>query len=278
MTLLVKLVFLIVGWTFWGILGTLFWCALVFRALVVFSAAFLYAMFTEQNPSPIELHVEHLTDLWFRGFRNVYQSLFGKMQHTPMEVRNTRLFLEVFWACAFWYALLLIWMPSRAIPAYSAFSRELSNFLSGISFGWNLVAAIIVFFIALIIGYKIGVNNTPEADEASEIKSQIKDLADAKKNILKNLENKNNLISERTKILADKDALIAEKDKIINEKNIAYDEVKSQVSKQEAQLHQISVEIKTANKELEEVRSDIQKAEVRLKAKLNKLKKDAGIE
>jgi hypothetical protein len=105
---IIQWLFVIVTWTFWAVFGTTFWFALVFRVLAVYSATFLYAMFTYQTPMAIEQRLRFVTNLWFDGFRNAYASVFGKRDAPPLALKHSQLLLEISWSMFFWAGNLLL--------------------------------------------------------------------------------------------------------------------------------------------------------------------------
>jgi hypothetical protein len=156
MKIVIQSVFVAVAWAFWGVFGTLFWIALLFRALAAFSIAFLYAMFTDQEPREIQSRLEQLTDLWFRGFRNAYASVFGTVERgSPIEIRNGRLVLEMLWAAIYWYGFLFFSFGDRAVPAFGKLSSEFARLISGLS---SVVDAMRKFIESLSSDWRFGLD------------------------------------------------------------------------------------------------------------------------
>jgi hypothetical protein len=134
---IIQWLFVIVAWTFWAVFGTAFWFALVFRVLAVYSATFLYAMFTYQTPMAIERRLRFVTNLWFDGFLNAYASVFGKREAPPLALKHSQLLLEISWSMFFWagnLVLLSLQSSQRTLPLI-AVSIGVSAFIVGLFLG-----------------------------------------------------------------------------------------------------------------------------------------------
>jgi len=134
---IIQWLFVIVAWLFWAAFGTAFWFALVFRVLAVYSATFLYAMFTYQTPMAIEQRLRFVTNLWFDGFRNAYASVFDKREAPPLALRHSQLLLEISWSMFFWAGNLILFslQSAQRIFPLTAVLIGASAFLVGVFLG-----------------------------------------------------------------------------------------------------------------------------------------------
>jgi|GEM_PF-3740462 len=106
-----KLYYLALFWAVWLVVGTPFCILILIRYTFVLPCQHLLAMLTGQGPPDVAQQASSPISLWFDGFRNAYESLYGAPKHTGIEARLGRLALEVVWAmfCCMWISLT--WVP-----------------------------------------------------------------------------------------------------------------------------------------------------------------------
>lgn len=111
---IIKTFFFLIVSAVWAVVGLVFWVALLFRAVTVFTFTFLHAMVTGQEARSISDSVDSVSDVWFRGFRSAYEAVFGPTPSQPFKADIDVLLTETVWTtiCVF-FAVVLILRPNH---------------------------------------------------------------------------------------------------------------------------------------------------------------------
>ena len=128
-------------------------------------------MFTGQSVPAVHNNLVDLTDLWFRGFRNAYDSLFGNVKSAPLEVRNERLVIEILWATIFWLLTFATILALRGtfFPAMAHYATDIGGFianlltaLASIGWGWGTLILLVSTLFAFVAGTMVAFSAADE--------------------------------------------------------------------------------------------------------------------
>jgi hypothetical protein len=151
-----KVVYLVALGGVWLVVGTPFWVWLLARALGGFSIALVASQFSQQNMPSIEARLDYVCGFLFRGFRQLYNSIFlGVENEQVMQLSIPRLALESFGTLVFLFLVLLVEAPQRlenAIPPLGKLAGEVSGFVTGLA----PAASVLLYFGVGVLGYLVG--------------------------------------------------------------------------------------------------------------------------
>jgi hypothetical protein len=147
-----KLIFLAGIGVVWTVAGGAFWLMLLLRALGVFTVTLLASQFTHQNMPSIQDHLDYVAGFLFRGYRQLYGSIYDrKPEMPPLEVRPLYLLVEVLGKFLFWFMVVLLVAPERvqhAMPPLAQLADEASRAYTNLS----PVMSVVAYFVAGIVG------------------------------------------------------------------------------------------------------------------------------
>jgi hypothetical protein len=94
----------------WAVIGFIFWIPLLLRSMLHFSGALIQSMLQDARPVEAGRVLRGTVDFYRRGFVVAITAVFGDAPSPTEPVRPLnawRFLLEVMWAAAVWYVILL---------------------------------------------------------------------------------------------------------------------------------------------------------------------------
>lgn len=94
----------------WAVIGFIFWIPLLLRSMLHFSGALIQSMLQDARPVEAGRVLRETVDFYRRGFVVAITAVFGDAPSPTKPVRPLnawRFILEVMWAAAVWYVILL---------------------------------------------------------------------------------------------------------------------------------------------------------------------------
>lgn len=94
----------------WAVIGFIFWIPLLLRSMLHFSGELIQSMLQDARPIEAGRVLRATVDFYRRGFVVAITAVFGDAPSPTKPVRSLnawRFLLEVMWAAAVWYVILL---------------------------------------------------------------------------------------------------------------------------------------------------------------------------